>query len=171
MQDALSNAGKTYSSYWYLICNYSTYLILMQSAAKGPDTGEGEVGLIELTWRVWWNVFCRQKAVEQSAEGLNRKRNKAVVICWWDKIISKWKVGVFFLFGTCTIEFSGIGTMVLKVFLICSTQRGTYFSNSMVRWARSVWCSLWSIQLATYLDKTKTWITERHFSSWYSATA
>lgn len=53
---------------------------------------------------------------------------------------------------TCTIEFSGIGVTVLKVFLICSTQRGTYFSNRMVRWALSVWCSLWSIQLATYLS-------------------
>lgn len=56
------------------------------------------------------------------------------------------------LLRTCTIEFSGIGVMVLKVFLICSTQRGTYFSNSMVRWALSVWCSRWSIQLATYLS-------------------
>lgn len=93
MPDALSNAGKTL---FHLICNYSTYLILMQSAAKGPDTGEGEVGLIELTRCVWWNVFCRQKAVEQSAEGLNRKRNKAVVICWDTRLISKWRVGVFF---------------------------------------------------------------------------
>lgn len=53
---------------------------------------------------------------------------------------------------TCTIEFSGIGVMVLKVFLICSRQRGTYFSNNMVRWALSVWRSRWSIQLATYLS-------------------
>lgn len=59
------------------LSSYSTHLILMQSSAKGPDTSEGEVGLIELTRRIWWNVFSRQKAVEQSAEGLNRKRNKA----------------------------------------------------------------------------------------------
>lgn len=123
----------------------------MQSPTKGPDTSEGEVGLIELTRRIWWGVFRGQKTVEQSAEGLSNERNKAVLICSSEKLISV----ICFNLGTCTMEFSGMGTMVLKVFLIRSRQRGTYFSNSMVRWARSVWCSLWSIQLATYLDRMK----------------
>lgn len=57
--------------------------------------------------------------------------------------------------NTCTMEFSGIGVIVLNVLFICSKQRGTYFSNSIVRWALSVWRSRWSIQLATYLNNTR----------------
>lgn len=55
--------------------------------------------------------------------------------------------------STCTMLFSGMGVMVLRLQRTCSRQYGTYLSNRMVRLARSDWASLVSIQLATYLRK------------------
>lgn len=55
--------------------------------------------------------------------------------------------------STCTMLFSGMGVMVLRLQRTCSRQYGTYLSNRMVRLARSDWACLVSIQLATYLRK------------------
>lgn len=57
------------------------------------------------------------------------------------------------LISTCTMLFSGMGVMVLRLQRTCSRQYGTYLSNRMVRLARSDWACLVSIQLATYLRK------------------
>lgn len=50
------------------------YLILTQGSTKSPYACEGEVGLIELTWRVRWDVLWSEEAIQQSAESLKEQK-------------------------------------------------------------------------------------------------
>lgn len=92
-----------------------------------------------------------------------------IPICWPCRYKGSDKLTEYAcLLFTCTMEFSGIGVMVLKLFLIFSRQRGTYFSNIMVRWAFSVWRCLCSIQLATYLRERRNHFVLMCCSKWVS---
>lgn len=71
------------------------------------------------------------------------------------------------LIPTCTMLFSGIGVMVLRLQRTCSRQYGTYLSNRMVRLARSDWACLVSIQLATYLRKHERKVKTQMLSAWF----
>lgn len=45
-------------------------MILEESSAKGPDTGEDKVDFIEFSGRVGWSVVLSQQAIQQGTQCL-----------------------------------------------------------------------------------------------------
>lgn len=136
-----------------------TDVILEQSPSKCPHTGEDKVNLIKFPRRVSRSVMVCQQAFQQGTQRLigRKHRNKSTCQNRKEKCSNNKRKDSFIHevrnTPTCTMLFSGIGVMVLRLQRTCSKQYGTYLSNKIVRLARSDWAFLVSIQLATYLKK------------------
>lgn len=95
-------------------------MILEQRPSKGPDTSEDKVDLIKFSGRVGRSVVLSQQAFQQGTQSLIGKMQGLFI-----EMISK-KQTLFSLCAvsvlTCTMLFSGIGVMVLRLQRTCSRQ-------------------------------------------------
>lgn len=134
-----------------------TDMVLEESPSKRPDAGEDKVNLIKFTRRISRSIMVCQQAFQQGTQRLHVRKHKNKSTCQSStkkEITTKNDLFITDVFiSTCTMLFSGMGVMVLRLQRTCSRQYGTYLSNRMVRLARSDWACLVSIQLATYLRK------------------
>lgn len=141
-------------------------MVLEESPSKRPDAGEDKVNLIKFTRRISRSIMVCQQAFQQGTQRLNvhthKNTNQHV-----SRALKNHEFLPEMLISTCTMLFSGMGVMVLRLQRTCSRQCGTYLSNRMVRFARSDWACLVSIQLATYLRKHERKVKTQMPSVWF----